>query len=400
MSHLHQALILKKLLLRNSKHKRLFGAWMALFIGCLLLLVSVMIWSTFQDLLKGKTSEDSLGSTFLTISKKVDDASMADKKKTQINDQDVAQIKKAAQVQDLGLLTPANFKVSASLGSGPMSFYTLLFLEAAPDRFMDQMPKTWQWQEGDHTVPIILSRDFLNMYNYVFAPSQGLPLLSEQTVKAIGFTITIGEGASQVNYRAQVEGFSDRISSVLVPQSFIDYGNKHYSQESEPNISRVIIKVNDPSDNAFVSFLEKNNYTTNTEQLRYSKMRSVVSVVSSATGLLAFLLMGIGSLVFILFIELTMAQAQQSVKLLLQLGYSPKKLSAFLLKKYIPILISALLSASLLAILIQYFTAQKMSSLPVEISSFPSLYVWIAASISAGILLLQMVQSIRKAINP
>lgn len=391
--------ILKKLLLRNSKKGRLYSAWIALCIGCTLLLVSVMIWSTFQDILKGKTSQDSLGSTFLTVSKVVDDASMANKERTQIQAEDLVQIKQAPQVQDVGLLTPANFKVSASLGSGPMSFYTLLFLEAAPDRFMDQMPETWKWQEGDNTIPIILSRDFLNMYNYIFAPSQGLPLLSEQTVKALGFTLTMGEGVNQVNYRAQVEGFSDRISSVLVPQSFIDFGNKKFGANSATNISRVIIKVADPSDKNFTNFLEANHYTTNAEQLRFSKMRSIVEVVSGATGVLALLLMAIGALVFILFIELTMAQAEASVQLLLQIGYSPKKLSRFLIGKYIPIMLSALLVAVLIAMLIQFFAAQKLNNLQLHIPSIPSMYVWCAVGISTLVLLWQISRSIYRAIT-
>ena len=400
MSQTNQPFLLEKLLLHNSKNSRLLSAWIALCIGCTLLLISVIIWSSFQDLLKGKNSaQDSLGSTFLTISKQVDDATMANKKSIQIQQQDLSSIKKAPQVQDVGLLTPANFKVAASLGSGQMSFYTLLFLEAAPDRFMDKMPESWKWQEGDNTIPIILSRDFLNMYNYIFAPSQGLPLLSEQTVKALGFTLTMGEGANQVNYRGQVEGFSDRISSVLVPQSFIDFGNQKFATNSSGNISRIIVKVADPSDKKFVSFLESNNYTTNAEQLRFSKMRSIVEVVSGATGILAILLMGIGALVFVLFIELTMAKAQDSVKLLLELGYSPKKLSRFLIKKYIPVMLSALGVALFIASVLQYFAAQKLSSLQLQITTFPGIYVWGAVAISAAILLFQINLSIRKAIK-
>lgn len=390
---------MNKLLLRNARNGRLVSAWIALCTGCTLLLLSVMIWSAFRDLLSGKGSQDSLGSTFLTVSKQVSDASMADKNSTQISAGDLEQIKKAPQIQDVGLLTPANFKVAASLGSGQMSFYTLLFLEAAPDRFMDQMPETWKWEEGDQTIPIILSRDFLNMYNYIFAPSQGLPLLSEQSVKALGFTLTMGEGPSQVNYRAQVEGFSDRISSVLVPQSFIDYGNKRFAQGGTAKVSRVIVKVGDPSNKEFISFLEQHQYTTNSEQLRFSKMRSVVEVVSGATGVLAVLLIGIGALVFILFIELTMARAQAAVKLLLQLGYSPKALSSYLVRKYIPIMLSALLVALLIAAALQFAAAQKLAAIQLQISPIPGLFVWSAAALSALILGWQIRTAIRKALR-
>jgi hypothetical protein len=398
LSQKQQAGILNKLLLRNARNGRLASAWIALCTGCTLLLLSVMIWSAFRDLLSGKGSQDSLGSTFLTVSKQVSDASMADKNSTQITKPDLEQIGKAPQIQDVGLLTPANFKVAASLGSGQMSFYTLLFLEAAPDRFMDQMPETWKWEEGDNTIPIILSRDFLNMYNYIFAPSQGLPLLSEQSVKALGFTLTMGDGPAQVNYRAQVEGFSDRISSVLVPQSFIDYGNKRFAPTGAAKVSRVIVKVGDPSNKEFTSFLEQHKYTTNSEQLRFSKMRSVVEVVSVATGILALLLIGIGALVFILFIELTMAQAQAAVKLLLQIGYSPKMLSSYLIKKYIPIMLSALLVALLIAAALQFAAARNLASIQLQISAVPGIFVWSAAGISAVILAWQIRGAIRKAL--
>jgi len=391
--------ILKKLLLRNSKRSRLAGAWLALCIGSTLLLLSVLIWWNFRELLQGRSDTDSLGSTFLTISKSVDQQTTATKGGTQISDEEIAQLRTAPQVQDVGLLTPANFKISASLGSGALSFYTLLFLEAAPDRFMDKKPASWAWKEGDNTIPIILSRDFLNMYNYIFAPSQGLPQLSENTVKALGFTLTMGEGANQREYRAQVEGFSDRISSVLVPQSFIDYGNKTFAAGKTARASRLIVKVADPSSDAFVQYLAGHHYTTNAEQLRFNKMRSVVEAVSGGTGVLALLLMGIGALVFVLFIELTMARARESILLLRQLGYSPRRLSRFLTLRYLPIMLSALLAAVLIAVAAQYLAAQKGAEMQLSLHPFPGTPMWIAVIVSALILLMQMVRSIRKALR-
>jgi hypothetical protein len=209
----------------------------------------------------------------------------------------------------------------------------------------------------------------------------------------------MGEGPNATNYRAQVEGFSDRISSVLVPQSFIDFGNNKFAPQVPLSISRVMIKVADPSDKAFTSFLEKNNYSTNAEQLRFSKMRSIVDIVSGTTGALALLLMGIGALVFVLFIELTMSKAQASVQLLLQIGYSPKKLSRFLMAKYIPIMLSALSVAVLIAVSIQYIASQKLGSLQLNIAPLPSLFVWCAAACSGLVLLVQISYSIRKAIK-
>lgn len=392
--------LLHKLLLKGAKKQRLISAWMALFVGSTLLLLSIMIWSNFNNLLQGQNGQDSLGSSFLTLSKIVDDRAMASNEKTIIDSNDITQIKAAPQVQDVGLLTPANFNVSASIGSGEMAFYTLLFLESAPDRFIDQVPQNWHWKEGDNTLPIILSRDFLNMYNYIFAPSQGLPLLSEQSVKAIGFTLTMGEGEKQVKYKAQVEGFSDRISSVLAPQSFIDYGNQHFAAQTTNQASRVIVKVADPSSKTFINFLQEHRYTTNAEQLRFSKMRNIVEIVASATGLLAFILLGVGSLVFVLFVELTLAQVYAAIQLLIQIGYSPKSIAVFLQKKYFPIMLSALLSATIFATFIQIIIAKKLATIQLWIPNLPDILVWIAIFSCALILIVQLRSSIYKSIRP
>lgn len=224
-------------------------------------------------------------------------------------------------------------------------------------------------------------------------------MMSEQTVKALGFSLIMGEGENAVKYRAQVEGFSDRISSVLVPESFIIYGNKTFAANSKIDASRMILKVADPSDEAFISFLSDNQLTTNSEQLRFSKMRTIVQSVSTAIGLLALLLMVLGVIVFVLFIQLTMAQAADSVKLLLLLGYSPKRLRVFLAKRYFPIMGSALFFAIFIAMLSQYFAAQKLTMLNIFIPNSPSNFVWLAATFCAVLLLWQMMRAIKRAIS-
>lgn len=389
--------LLKKLMLRKGSRSRLYAALGALTTGMFLLLVAVLLWWNFRQILEGRSGEDSLGSTFLTISKDVTDATMGLQGHSAFTEAEIESIRKAPQVQDAGALSPANFKVSASMG-GQLNFYTLLFLEAAPDRFMDRKPAGWDWQPGSKTVPIILSREFLNMYNYVFAPSQGLPQLSENTVKALGFNLTVGEGSNQEEYRAQVEGFSDRIASVLVPASFVAYGNKTYGQGTV-SPSRLILKVADPSHDAFVRFLKEHGYATNNEQLRWNRVRAIVQGVSAGTGLLALVLIGIGALVLVLFIELTMARAQESVRLLLQLGYSPSFLGKFMTRRFMPLLAASLLIALLLAVVAQAATALALQKQALHTSLLPGWPVWCAAALCGIVLYLRMKLAVTKAIR-
>jgi len=186
---------------------------------------------------------------------------------------------------------------------------------------------------------------------------------------------------------------------VLVPQSFIDYGNKVYGRGAVSVPSRLIVKTKDPSDKAFVQYLQQRDYTTNLEQLRWSKLRAVVEVISGATGVLAILLMGIGTLVFILFIELTIARAQQSISLLLQIGYSPHYLSRFMIKRFLPLVFVTAIVSMILAAVAQAVSSVAIKDLNLQLSFFPGWPVWGALLVSTLILFALVGNSISRAIK-
>ncbi len=390
--------LLRKLLLNSRSNSRLWAALLALCIGTTLLLAAVMIWWNFQQLLDGKQDNDSLGSTFLTISKKVTDENMAKSKATLFTDADIEALGNAPQVRDVGALTSNRFPVYATLNAS-LGFATEMFLEAVPDRFMDKKPEDWYWQPSTPQVPIILSSEFLNLYNYGFALSKGLPQLSENSIESLAFDLKVGAGENSMTYRAHVVGFSDRITSVLVPQSFIDYCNRAYANEAYTPPSRLIVRVADPSDKEFIRYLQSNNYTTNSEQLRWSRLRGVVEVVTSATGLLALLLLGIGALVFILFIELTIARAEHSLKLLLQIGYSPRYLGRFMMQHFFPLLLATAAASMTIAVLLQQASADWIKQMHLSLPQWPGLPVWGALAVSTSILLVLVSRSIIRAIG-
>lgn len=399
MSNANPKKLLRKLLLKKSNNNRLWVSLLALCVGTTLLLLSVMIWWNFQGLLNGKNGDDSLGSTFLTIGKTVTDQNMSKPNETLFKYSEIEAIKSYPKIKDVGILTSNRFPVYMSLTSS-MGFSTELFLEAAPDRFIDNKPVDWAWQSGTRRVPIILSSEFLNLYNYGFALSQGLPQLSEKSIQSLAFNLQVGYGEDRELYTANVVGFSDRITSVLVPQSFLAYANKKYAPKVVALPSRLILKVDDPSNKDFIQFLADRNYTTNSEMLRWQKLRSVVEAISSATGLLAILLMGMGTLVFILFIELTIAKAQQSLTLLLTLGYSPKYLSLFMVRRFVPLLLGAVLVSGLLAAAAQSMAADVLlRKMNLTIDSFPGWPVWAALAISITILMLLVSRAVMLSIK-
>jgi hypothetical protein len=187
---------------------------------------------------------------------------------------------------------------------------------------------------------------------------------------------------------------------VLVPQSFIDYGNKTFQVGGgkEPP-SRLIVKAGDPSDKQFVQYLQEHGYSTNAEQLRWSKLRAIVDVVSAATGILALLLMGIGMLVFVLFIELTIAKAQEAISLLLQIGYSPKAISGFMMGRFLPLVFLTLVIAKLIAVGTQIGISVWAEKMLLSLPMLPGWPVWAVLVISGILLFAMVINSIRRSIK-
>jgi len=128
-------------------------------------------------------------------------------------------------------------------------------------------------------------------------------------------------------------------------------------------------------------------------------MRAIVEVVVSATGILALLLMGIGTLVFVLFIELTIARAQQSLTLLLQIGYSPHYLSRFMIERFLPMVLGTVVAAMIITIVGQAVASVAVQSQGLVLPLVPGWPVWAALVVSTTILILLISGSISGAIK-
>jgi hypothetical protein len=368
----------------------------AITTGFALLLVAVLIWWNFQQILDGKASDDSLGSTFLTVSKRVTNANMGRPEQTVFSQTEIGALRKAPEVEDLGIVQAVKPKAFMSItiaqGAG-MS--TIMVLESVPDRFMDVKAGNWSWKPGSPDVPIILSSSFLSLYNYAFAPSQGLPQLSEESIRMIPLKLEIGDEATGQRFSAHIVGFSDRITSVLVPESYVNAMN---SASGESPASRIILKVKDPSSSEFAAFLETRGYVTNSEMLRWSRMRAVVQSVALVTGLFAIVLLGISVLVFVLFIELTIARAKDSVSLLQQLGYSPDMLRRFLMKRFMPLMAGAVLIAVILASLVQGLARIKATGAGLHLAFLPGWPFWACVVMVVVLLAVQLQRAVKAAL--
>ncbi len=368
--------LLKKLIKAGAGRTRFVMAVIGLSVALILILSAVQLQVNYNDLLHSKTNQDSIAN-FLLVNKIVNDKTIGS---TSLNDTEINDLKKQSFVDAVGVLTPSRFKVSA-YGSDQIPFYTDLFFESVPDEFLDVNSKDWVWNSESQFIPMIVPNMFLDMYNFGFAASQNLPQLSQQLVMNLPINIRIKTGSGPFEIYGKVVGFSDRISSVLVPQQFMEWANAKYGSNQNAKPSRVVIKTTDAGNPALVNYLKTHGLTTDADKTRFSKYRQIVDMVVNISWVTGAVMLLFALLIFTLFIQLTIASCKEEIGLLITLGAAPKQLYQFLIKQFFPVNILITAIVIILIALLQWLLQQLLTQQSIYVSPYISFYTIAAAAL-------------------
>ena len=368
--------LLKKLIKTSTGRIRFLMATTGLSIALFLILAAVQIQANYYQLLDGKSNQDSIAN-FLVVNKAVTNATLGN---TSLSNNEIEDLKKQSFADAVGILEPSRFKVSAN-GNDQIPFYTDLFFESVPDDFIDVPRESWKWDESAQFVPVVIPNMFLDMYNFGFAASQNLPQLTQEVVKNLPLKITISSPIGPVNYYAKVVGFSDRISSVLVPQKFMDWANGKFATEKNSQPSRVVLRTKDPGNPQLTSYLKAHNLTTDSDKTRFSRYRKAVTVAAGISWGVGIAMLLFALLIFTLFIELTIAFCKEEIALLVTLGAAPRQLKSFLIKQFFPSNVIITLLVILVVFIAQWIFAGLLEKQAMYISHFISVYTLITAAI-------------------
>ena len=186
---------------------------------------------------------------------------------------------------------------------------------------LDEVPPGWGWSEGDAELPIILSAEFFNLYNLVFAPSQGLPPFTSEALKLVSLPIEIKSGTESFTIRGRVRGLSHRIPSVMVPEEFLSWANENYGTDADPAPCRVLIEVADAADPAIMTFLREKEYETNRDRLRRSRTAAAARIAVIVTGAISLLIAALSVMLAAMNAQLLISRSAAALSLLVQLGY-------------------------------------------------------------------------------
>ncbi|HVU84105.1 MAG TPA: FtsX-like permease family protein [Puia sp.] len=315
--------------------KNYFSKWLGyvgLCIGILILLVSLQMFINIQRLLHENNPRKN-GFDYLSVSKTITNDNMG--KDNSFTTGDLAKLKTAPGVDEISPLLSNKFRAEASAGS-VMPFSTDLFLESINSSFIDSVPPAFTWQPGQSDVPLIFSSDFLEIYN-VFAPAQGLPQLSEKTISSVNIILVCSGPLGTQNYRAGIVAFSDRINSILVPQSFLNWNNLHLTGDTATRIERVYIKTKDANNPRLISYLDQQNYHLNKDKVKFSRIKSILQNIVAALGIFGILVIALALMLFSFYVQLMIARSRDNLRLLLMLGYSPGWLATSVAKTWLPV---------------------------------------------------------------
>ncbi|MCX6210785.1 MAG: hypothetical protein NTZ59_15100 [Bacteroidetes bacterium] len=383
--------LLKKLIKAAGGRVKMMMAIIGLSVATLLILFSVQLQANYYDLLNAKNNQDSI-TNFLVINKVLNNETIGN---TGITTDNVADFKKQNFVQEVSIITPSRFKASLQSNSERFPFYTDISFESVPSSFIDVNTANWNWTEDADFVPIIAPNMFLDFYNFQFAFSQNMPQLTPDIVKMIVFNVNVQTAIGNKQYKGRIVGFSNRITSLLVPQEFMTWGNQFTSgKAAQP--SRLIIKTKDPGNPVLVNYLEKNGYTTDADKTRFSKYRKIVNTVVSISWITGAIMLSFALLIFTLFIQLTVTACKNEIALLITLGTAPKQLEKFLMKQFFPANIIIIFICTLVITILQFFTSQWLQKLNMFVSNYISIYTIIVALVLLCVLWIVNKFTVRK----
>lgn len=316
-----------KLLRQHLSIPQMAGFFFANLFGMIIVLLSVQF---YQDVIPVFTAEDSfMRSDFLIVNKKIGTASTISGSSNTFNQTEVDDLAQQPFVSRMGKFTNANYKADVSmrvngvsvLNNGEISF------ESIPDSFVDTPLRNWNYQPGEKTIPIILPRIYLTMYNFGFAQTHALPKLSDGLVGMIDFQIFVHGMHREAQFKGKVIGFSNRLSSILVPQAFMDWSNDTFASDETHAPTRLIVQVNNPSDPQFTKYLDQKGYEIENDKLNTEKTTYFLRLLVTMVVGVGLVISALSFYILMLSIYLLVQKNTHKLENLLLIGYRPAQVA-------------------------------------------------------------------------
>lgn len=385
----NQIKLLFKLLRQNISGWQITGFVIANLLGGSIILLGSQAYRDFNRFMAKESGLLSEG--YVVVTKPISGLSTLKSLfgiKPVFRDSEIEEMRLNPAVTDIGLFTTANFQIRGSFSLGELNISTDLFMESVPDKFIDvkfRDKSIWQADINTDCIPVIIPRKYLNIYNYGYASTKGLPQLGEGLTSAFPISMTLAGNGQIREYRARIVGYTDRLNTILVPESFLEQANATFASKKPEPPSRIIVSTNSKGRNtSFLDYLKQNGYSIegDTESLKLQAIVHgilwVVIGIGSVVSVLAFVLLLIS-------IQLLIEKNKEKFMNLHSMGYSVSQIAAPYTLLVVTIDVAVwLVSACLVSIVYpELFAFISVISPDMQLASmFP---LWIVASVLASL---------------
>lgn len=318
--------IIWKLLRQHISKGQLIGFAIANLIGLTIVLLAVQFYRDVRPVFNDE--ESFISKDYLIITRAVTGAGAMMGNNGEFGDNDISDLEQQPWCRQVGKFINSDFAIDAQLGVGSgHAMHTQFFFESIPDEFIDIDPDAWGFSPAKPEVPVIISRDYLSLYNFGFASTQGMPRISEGQAEMLPLEFTLsGNGQRQV-MPGRIVGFSNRLNTVIVPHEFMLWANARFGTSAEQHPQRLIVEVNKPGDVKIEEYMDEHHYEVAGDKMSSSKANYFLTVVSGIVIAVGIIISLLSFFVLMLSIYLLLQKNTRKLQDLLLLGYSPSEVS-------------------------------------------------------------------------
>lgn len=380
-----------KLLKQNISKGQLAGFFIANFIGLTIVLLGLQFYFDVNPLFSEKDTV--MKRDFMLLTKRVSVLSAINPEATGFSEKEIGDIQQERFVTQVGAFTASRYKVFGGISMNQGGINTEMFFEAVPDDFIDVKTDSWHFSPSDDFIPIILPKNYLDLYNFGFAEARSMPKISEGIVSMVNFDITISGRRQYRDFKGKIIGFSSRINTILVPESFMQWSNENFGEKQVANPSRLMVEVNNPADPNIATFLQQKKYNVEGENSAVSKMSYFLKIIVIVVVVIGLIICVLSFFVLTLSIYLLLEKNMDKLRNLRLIGYS----KSFVIRPYELLatgLNAIILVLSLLSIVIVRGEYGKM--IRSVWSEFEGVGIW--PSITVGLIVFALLSLLNVAI--
>ena len=311
-----------KLLRKHISIFELAVFFIANLIGMAVILAGIQIYSDIKPMLTGKKSL--IGNEYIILTRPVERVGMG---APTFSAEDIADLNEQPFVVNLGLFAASQYEVDGSIMFNGRRLSTMMFFEAVPDSFIDVTSADWKFTPGDSTIPIILPRNYLNLYNFGFSQTQKLPQITEDMIKRVELGIRLSGNGHRDDYVGRVVGFSDRLNTILVPMEFMTWANGYYADAKDGKPTCLILEVENPGAPEVTNYLTEHGYAAEDKPSESSKALFLLKVCVAVIVGIGVIFSLLSIIILTLSIYLLLQKNITKLENLVLIGYTPTRVA-------------------------------------------------------------------------